>query len=137
MMATVLRDAGYRTASFVTNGWVARDVGMARGVDPAASLLWIASHTTMGAALKWLRTHPTAQFVRFVHIDEPPTQPFGECRLFQLSSREPQHRIDHIGLGRKGKVGKGEQGYGPTPEKLTVHCETSISLHLAITQHAL
>jgi arylsulfatase len=32
-LATILRDAGYATASFVSNGWVSTRVGLARGFD--------------------------------------------------------------------------------------------------------
>jgi len=70
-LATLLRDAGYRTASFVTNGWVSADVGMAGGVDTEDTLLWIDSSGTQAAALKWLRANVAWPFYMFLHVVDP------------------------------------------------------------------
>lgn len=70
-LATVFRAQGYRTASFVTNGWVSADAGMTEGVDPADAALHADSGATTTAALEWLRANGAQPFFMFLHVVDP------------------------------------------------------------------
>jgi arylsulfatase A-like enzyme len=81
-LAEALQRAGYRTASYVSNGWVSDRVGMARGFQDH-SLPWGAidsAEEPVRLADLWLREHRDEPFFLFVHIIEPhqPYAPFPE-----------------------------------------------------------
>jgi arylsulfatase A-like enzyme len=68
-LAEILRDAGYRTASFVSNPWVGAEVGMARGFEEH-------DQEKIGAfaaarAIRWLKRAPAEPFFLFVHVMDP------------------------------------------------------------------
>jgi arylsulfatase A-like enzyme len=68
-LATLLRAAGYRTASFVSNSWVGTKVGMARGFQTHGE--WQFSKDAVDAAVGWLEQQGSERFFLFVHILEP------------------------------------------------------------------
>jgi arylsulfatase A-like enzyme len=68
-LATVLRNAGYETASFVSNAWTSTDVGLARGFDlhEQAKI----SVAAVNRAIEWLGQPRRLPFFLFVHIVDP------------------------------------------------------------------
>jgi arylsulfatase A-like enzyme len=68
-LATVLRKAGYETASFVSNAWVGTDVGMARGFDRHRQCL--TSGDVLNRTEEWLAEPRRPPFFLFVHIVDP------------------------------------------------------------------
>ena len=98
-IATVLKRAGYRTGSFVTNGYVSKDVGMTSGFDDATiSLLSVGSTEK---AIGWLRAHATERFFLFLHIVDP-HQPYNP---------PPEHAAPFIDPGYEGKIGSSYGGW--------------------------
>jgi arylsulfatase A-like enzyme len=70
-LATVLRGQGYRTASFVSNGWVSFEAGMTEGIDPRDRVSWIESESVTTAARDWLRANQEQPFYMFLHLIDP------------------------------------------------------------------
>jgi arylsulfatase A-like enzyme len=70
-LAVLLRQAGWRTASYVTNGWVSSGAGMTEGIDPADTYAWLESDKTQAAAMKWIREHRDERFFMFLHAVDP------------------------------------------------------------------
>jgi arylsulfatase A-like enzyme len=68
-LATTLRAAGYRTASFVSNVWVGAEIGLARGFDEHARFQF--SEQAVDRAVAWLAAAPPAPFFLFVHVMDP------------------------------------------------------------------
>lgn len=68
-LATLLAAAGYQTASFVTNGWVSKDVGLDKGF--AETQLAYSRDGSEQMALAWLRAHAHERFFLFVHLLDP------------------------------------------------------------------
>jgi arylsulfatase A-like enzyme len=68
-LATLLRAAGYRTASFVSNGWAGANLGMARGFEAHGE--WGYSQMAVDGAISWLKERGSDRFFLFVHIIEP------------------------------------------------------------------
>jgi arylsulfatase A-like enzyme len=68
-LATVLKRAGYRTGSFVSNAYVSAAVGLARGFDD--HLCADDSRGAVEAALAWLETHHDGKFFLFLHLIDP------------------------------------------------------------------
>jgi len=92
-LGTVLQRAGYRTASFVSNVWVGRDVGLDRGFDVHA--FDPAPSATMDRALVWLSEHSAEPFFLFVHLFDPHapyTPPPEHARLFSAPGYEGPFR---------------------------------------------
>jgi arylsulfatase A-like enzyme len=82
-LAEMLRDAGYATASFVSNVWVGAEVGMARGFEEHDEA-WGADHAADGA-IEWLGKDHEKPFFLFVHLMDPhqPYAPYPEdAKLF-------------------------------------------------------
>ena len=90
-MATLLKRAGYRTASFVTNGWVTKEVGMASGFDDAT--LKMVGVGATNAAIDWVRAHAADRFFLFLHLVEP-HQPY---------EPPPEHAAPFIDRDYQGK----------------------------------
>jgi arylsulfatase A-like enzyme len=68
-LAEVLRAAGYRTVSFVTNGWVSGTVGLGRGFEHAG--LHIGQDGATKQASAWIAEHARERFFMFVHLLDP------------------------------------------------------------------
>jgi arylsulfatase A-like enzyme len=68
-LATILHRAGYRTGSFVSNGYVGRDVGMAEGFDEHREAMQAAGAAAQ--AVGWLEAHGAERFFVFLHIVDP------------------------------------------------------------------
>ena len=68
-LAEVMRRAGYRTASFVSNGFVSAGVGLDRGFETAE--LSPLGGVAMRLARKWVETHQQEPMFLFVHLVEP------------------------------------------------------------------
>lgn len=68
-ITTMLKRAGYRTGSFVSNGYVGKDVGMKEGFDDGdVSMLGLGATRK---AIAWLRAHAAERFFLFLHIVDP------------------------------------------------------------------
>jgi arylsulfatase A-like enzyme len=68
-IATILHREGYATGSFVSNGYVGKDVGLAEGYD--AHVQNMRSQGAVEPAIAWLRAHRTDRLFAFVHIVDP------------------------------------------------------------------
>jgi arylsulfatase A-like enzyme len=68
-LAEVLRGTGYRTGSFVSNGFVSPDTGVADGFEETR--VWFSGKGATPAAIAWLDTHAAERFFLFLHIVEP------------------------------------------------------------------
>jgi hypothetical protein len=102
-LAEALQRAGYRTASYVSNGWVSDRVGMARGFQEH-SLPWGAIYSaeeSVRLADVWLREHRDEPFFLFVHIIEP-HQPY---------TPSPEDAAPFIDPGYTGKIGVSFGGF--------------------------
>jgi arylsulfatase A-like enzyme len=98
-LATVLKRAGYRTGSFVSNGYVGKDVGMAAGFDDfGAKMLAIGAAE---GAVEWLRAHGRERFFLFLHIVDP-HQPY---------SPSPEHAAPFLDASYRGPVGTSFAGW--------------------------
>ena len=98
-LATQLRAAGYRTASFVSNVWVGAEIGLARGFADHERLMF--SEQAVDGAIAWLRKKPEGPFFLFVHIMDPhqPWIPLPEDAALFL---DPAYR-GTIGTGFAGE----------------------------------
>jgi arylsulfatase A-like enzyme len=76
-LATRLRRAGWRTASFVSNSFVGPDFGLTRGFQDFVETE--TSDTVVKAALAWLEQHARERFFLFLHIIDP-HQPYSPPR---------------------------------------------------------
>jgi len=103
-LATVLRGEGYRTASFVSNGWVSSEAGMAEGIDEHDRVVWIGSQGATTSALRWLRENAGLQFYMFLHLIDPhgPYEPAAKhlAALGLQPSSEDQERVNAIAGGK-------------------------------------
>jgi len=82
-LGVVLQRAGYQTASFVSNVWVGKDVGLDRGFDVHA--FDPAPSATVERAITWLSARTADPFFLFVHVFDPYapyTPPPQHARLF-------------------------------------------------------
>jgi arylsulfatase A-like enzyme len=73
-LAELFARAGYRTASFVSNGFVGSESGLARGFEQAST--WLSGTLAVNHALAWLeeqqkRPEQAPPFFLFVHLVEP------------------------------------------------------------------
>src|SRR5262249_1626754 len=68
-LPTVLHEAGFHTASFVSNVWVGAEVGMTQGYDEHKESML--SEEAASNAVKWLGAHRAERLFLFVHIMAP------------------------------------------------------------------
>lgn len=74
LLPEIFRAAGYRTASFVSNGFAGAPVGLGRGFERADG--WSVGTRAVAASVEWLAAHREERLFLFVHIVEPHA-PFG------------------------------------------------------------
>jgi arylsulfatase A-like enzyme len=113
-LAEVARDAGYRTAAFVSSAPLKRNSGAENGFDtyeqPQGSRLARHGHLTTNDALAWLSDTPRGPFLLWVHYFDahwPFTPPRSTAVLFRtdaaaeawLSERRVPERADRTGIG--------------------------------------
>jgi arylsulfatase A-like enzyme len=77
-LAEKLREAGYRTAGFVSNPWVISDYGFAQGFDvydESAASTWADADTLIGAAREWIAglasDQPFFLYLHFMDVHAP------------------------------------------------------------------
>jgi arylsulfatase A-like enzyme len=68
-LATILQEAGYRTGSFVSNGFVGKRVGLQQGFTDTFE--WFTSDASVNQAVNWLNQRGPERFFLFVHIVDP------------------------------------------------------------------
>jgi arylsulfatase A-like enzyme len=113
-LAEVARDAGYRTAAFVSSAPLKRNSGAEHGFDtyeqPEGNKLARHGHITTDAALAWLSDTPRGPFLLWVHYFDahwPFTPPRSTAALFRtdagaeawLAERRVPRRADRTGIG--------------------------------------
>lgn len=88
-MASLLKDNGYSTAGFISNGWVASKFGLDEGFDTYdESLMDILnpSENITPKVLNWLETNTKNKFFLFIHYNDVhcPYYPLPQFRNFYL-----------------------------------------------------
>jgi arylsulfatase A-like enzyme len=68
-LATELHKAGWRTGTFVSNGFAGESVGLGEGFDE--KFQWTDSAAAVDAATQFLRAHAKERFFAFVHTIDP------------------------------------------------------------------
>jgi len=99
-LATVLHEAGWRTGSFVSNGYVGRDVGLAEGFDEHREAMQSAGAAAQ--AIAWLQAHAQERFFVFLHIVDP-HQPYAPPAEDAAPFLDPRYT---------GPVGASFSGFG-------------------------
>jgi len=68
-LATELHRAGWRTGSFVSNGWAGASAGLAESFDTKYE--WVDSGSAVSEATVFLRLNASERFFAFVHLIDP------------------------------------------------------------------
>lgn len=97
MLTEILRDAGYRTAGFVTHYYVGEDYGFKRGFDEFTRREEAPADQMVDLATKWLRENAGRKPVfLFLHLFDPhtPYTPPPSLRVKHVTEGLPQLRGD-------------------------------------------